>query len=132
MGFIDFLILKNGSWIVNFFRKEGFNLVAKLKAMKHMKWKTVWIFLKNQDFIWWVVLMFFLLLSLGVHTGVLNLLRQPSESFPVRLYLAMLRRLAKIGFIKQSGWTSRDFLNHLIPLNPEKRILVQNITRHYE
>ncbi|MFQ5672315.1 MAG: DUF3488 and DUF4129 domain-containing transglutaminase family protein [Nitrospinales bacterium] len=125
--------IKDQIKIVRFFSSRGRAVADRFKTLRSFEWRESIQYLKQHPV--WILLAagIIIVFSLWQRNGWwLGLSRKPPQALAVILYKKMLRRLEKRGVPKSGRWTPREFLNHLSPLAPEKRRLVETVTAFYE
>ena len=124
--------LKDQVELVNFFNQRTQHLTQQLKSVKSLTLEDVALAIK-QNPVWvvviaWLALAVFALIKYQMLGG-----RRASKSpFAVKIYQAMLRRLAKKGLRKPPAKTHMEFLNSLMSLPMEERMAAFEITLLYE
>ncbi|MBI5427467.1 MAG: DUF3488 domain-containing protein [Nitrospinae bacterium] len=116
----------------NWFGRSGRDLLHKVKSLRPDAWKNAAQFLRDNRGYVLAVALTVALAALWARAPWRPGSAASRPPFAVALYAAMLRKLEKSGLRKRPNWTHREFLDHLEPLPPEKRQLVQEITGLYE
>jgi len=113
--------------VIQFFRTSSRDFMQKFKSL--LNWQTLAEEARKSGPMILVLVLTIIFFRAFKRRGFIFSTRLPLS---VILYQDMLRRLGKLGLVKNPSWTAREFLQSISSLPEAKRDLIRRITEFYE